>query len=202
MRKNKKQFLAVICLSIFLMSVLTACDIKGFEMSEEDEGLVAEYAAGVISKYGSKYYGGLGTYVEAPKTVNEEVPVEEIVNKDGADSQVKNISEDELSDYSETEKTTEPEISEVTEIHSGSIADAVGLEDFEIKYSDYEITDVYPENSSNSMAFSMEAAEGKHLLILHLEVTNISAEDKLCDAINHDVKYRIKKIIKVIIEHG
>ncbi len=187
---SRKNISIGLCLTILMAFLLSGCNLtQASGLTDEEEGLVAEYAAGVLMRYGSKQYGGLGNYKPKEKKVvtasveEENTNVEAVSTQEAADSMTgETVSGD------KSEKLVDE--SAGTELASGNIADAIGLEGFDIQYSGYEISKSYGDGSDGALFFSMDAPDGYQYLIMHFTVTNTSAEDKLCDPINHDVKYR------------
>ena len=161
-------------------------------VSDEDEKLVAEYAAGLLLKYESGHANGL-------QKVTDDVP-DEITSEDVNDEVVEEVveapveepvsSEVEVPDHIFVE-SDEPEVT-ISEYvtDNRSIADALGVEGFDISYTGYEVCDSYPEEEQD-MFFSLQAAEGMELIVLHYNITNVSGVDTELDTLYNTTKVRL-----------
>lgn len=172
---------------LFLISsiVFSFCGCgSAFELTNEESKLIAEYAAGLILKHSGNYSGSLVEYYDQPddelvqKINDAEVKKEEIAELENA--------EPESADSSNGESGKKPD----TIYTTNNIAESIGLEGFTIDYKDYEITDTYPKDG-NDMTFTLDAASGKHLLVLHFDINNISGEERECNVLSINPSFRI-----------
>ena len=178
---------------IMLLSLnLSGCGLAASTgLSENEEELVAEYAAGVLMRYIADKKGGLGNPRPTPAPIvvppadEMEAPVdtEDITSSD-------DTFDDELPDTDSAADMPEDMAGGIAVPDKG-LAETLELEGFEVEYTGYEVADIYPPTEEGVLAFSMQAEEGKQLLVLHFDVTNTSSEDKLCDVLNKNVKFRI-----------
>ncbi|MBR6486940.1 MAG: hypothetical protein IKT17_09655 [Lachnospiraceae bacterium] len=199
---RKRKIIYLITVSL-LLALLSGCSGKDVEtgLSAEDEELVAEYAAGLLLKNSARTNGGLGTYDPA-----EAAPAQEETNDPAAD--IDKPSE-EVSDAApqepeqpDTDNADEAlnEVSEVKDVSEpvlapggdgAAICEAIGITGFEMTYSGYEVADVYPKPDENELSFSMQASEGRKLLVVHFDLLNPDAADRQCSVIDNSVKFRI-----------
>ncbi len=160
-------------------------------LTENEEELVAEYAAGVLMRYIADKKGGLGNPrptpapIVVPSADETEVPdaAEDTVSSD-------DTFDDEIPD-TDSEAVMPEDMGGGIAVPDKGLAETLELEGFEVKYTGYEAADIYPPAEDGVLAFSMQAEEGKKLLVLHFDVTNTGSEDKLCDVLNKNVKFRI-----------
>ncbi len=194
----------ILLLAILAGAVLSGCNsdeaiMLADETEDEQLKLVAEYAAGLLLKYDKSHANGLTIAIpqqpvmEDPVDISSPTPDEiEEINEGGLDPNV-NVSSDGPGGSTEeqgyNEEGTAPTISE----GAGSIAEALGIPEFDVNYTGYEITDIYPEDTSDEdvVLFSLTAEEGQKLLILHFDLSNNSGMDAECAPINKDVKIRL-----------
>lgn len=160
-------------------------------LTENEEELVAEYAAGVIMRYSADKKGGFGNLKPTPAPIfvppaDEGIEPAEPDDMDSSDDFFDEASgnEDEMTDMSQDMPGQEVET-------VAGISGILGLDGFDVTYAGYEVADIYPPAEDGVLSFSMQAEEGKKLLVLHFDVTNTGTEDKLCDVLNNNVKFRV-----------
>ena len=177
-----------ILLCTCITTQLIACGLMASpNIREEDENLVAEYAAGVLLKYSAKERGGFAEL--KPEKVSEE-PEENI--PDNSEPEVAEVISSEPEEPDTEAETVVSSVTDMSMVTKGSsIADAIGIPGFDINYTGYEVADVYPPNRENALSFSMQAAAGKKLLVVHFDVLNQTNEDKMCDVLGCNVKFRV-----------
>lgn len=164
---KKKNTVYIVC-TCFMALALTGCGNTIPELTEEQNALVTEYAAGLLLKYHADYQGRLvDTSVVpeeevAPPTVEEEVPEENVQISANSASET-----DALSDNSTV--SARPETS--PQLSASQVLD---MTDFDISYTGYEVCDSYPnqQTSSEDLFFAMQAGEGNKLVVLKLQVAN------------------------------
>ncbi len=183
-----------------MLIVLGGCSNADVQtgLSTEDEELVAEYAAGVLMKYSSDQNGGLGTYVpEKPapavseNTAMQPAPVEEVPDEP---AEVPEQGDDVNVDDAPNEVTEDvADVSEAADAgtNGAAICEAIGISGFDMAYKGYETADVYPDPGEAELSFSMQAAEGKKLLVVHFDITNPDGSDKECSVLDNAIKFRI-----------
>lgn len=149
---------------------LTGCIDAMPDMTEEQQALVAEYAADLLLKHSKYYDNGLADLdkIQEAEAVVEE-PEPEFVEEDEED-----ILEDEEALQDERQEGTE----EATELTDVSLAEALDLEKIDIIFEQYEITDAYPNDNA---AFFVNAPQGKKMLVMHFSLKNLSSESVECD---------------------
>ena len=77
------------------------------------------------------------------------------------------------------------------EFNGNNLAAAIGVDGFDITYQGYETVDVYPESSGDDLSFSMQSTPGHKLLVVHLDVMNNDPQEKQCDVLSCNVKFRV-----------
>ena len=178
------KYICVLCLAA---SVLGGCGlIPTLELTEEEGNLITEYAAGKLIEYVKGHPGGLMEVDDIDRTeVNpglkkEEEPEPSLppLPADGAPApQEGGIPDgeeamaDQPADVSPDQEALVDVPAEAESLPTQTIAQALGMEGVEISYDHYEVTSTYPENAQE-LAFSMKAAPGKELLIVHFNLNN------------------------------
>ncbi|MBO4265751.1 MAG: hypothetical protein J5910_01010 [Lachnospiraceae bacterium] len=203
----KKGFLKKIILltaSCVCAFALAGCEIvPSLNLSEEQSELVAEFAAGKLIEYVKGHPGGLmiledvdrsevnpgmkkeeeepqlpGALPGEPVNNNPEPPSPE--GEDGAPAVPESIPDDEA-------LAPAPE---AIAAPTKSIAESIGASGADITYSHYEVCSAYPDDKEE-LAFSMRAAQGKDLLVVHFNVASQSGEDVEIHTDSTDFKVRL-----------
>lgn len=188
MRKGK-------LLGIFAISavLLTGCVDVMPELTDEQSDMISEYAAGLLLKYSPNYNYKIvddsivAAAMEAENTTEEE-SIEEEALEDGTESQP---SQNENSETAflpgESEQTSEVTI--VADDIEADIAQVLDIEGVSIKYQSYGLYDSYPEDIAG---FSVDAAQGKKLLVVRFDIEGITGEDFYCDLFTYSLKIRFQ----------
>ena len=195
------RFFAVL-LSAALMSSFCGCGMfASLDLTEEESGLIAEYAAGLLKKYnrnGSRlmnpdYLKENEQPTESPEEVPEEVPEEETPESEQDPANVpEGMTFDDLSaQEGEDEMGVEDLSGEDVVLSAGSIADCLGLDGVNVTYLNYDVCDAYPDQPDDSWLISMSAREGKKLIVTRFELKNDSDEQRSCDILNAGKQYRL-----------
>ncbi|MCR5420720.1 MAG: hypothetical protein K6E98_06935 [Lachnospiraceae bacterium] len=175
------------CIWVMTLAVsLNGCNlIASSGLSESDEELVAEYAAGVIMRYSADSNGGFGNPRPTPVPITA-LPTT-IPSVSESDMESTGLEDDVpvQSDSGEYDVDGTQAIGNVS-----NIAEAIGIDGLDISYSGIEIVDVYPKTTEESFTFSMQAEEGNKLMVVHFNVANISEQAVVCDMMDKDIKFR------------
>lgn len=180
--------LSILIIPALLAVCLCACSLVAeVNLTPEQSSQIAEYAAGLLRKYdkngatlknldSSQIWPELEVApTEAPTEEPTEVPTEEPTPSEPT-AVIDGVS-----------STLEVEDAVVS---SRSIADAIGVSDFDIRYASHEICKTYPKQEKNSWLISMSAADGDELLVVHFSISNVGSEDAICDLLSSNKKYR------------
>ena len=164
--------------------------VPSLNLTEEQSTLVAEYAAGKLIEYIKGHPGGLMELEDIDRAdVNpgmkkeeeedllppalpgtDDVPPalpdpEEIVPDDQREFEIESPEGDEALVEAPVVDTP-PE---------KSLSEALGIEGAQLTYDRYEVVSTYPDNTE--LAFTMKAAPGKDLLIVHFDLSNPGDSD-------------------------
>ena len=203
---NKRSFRKIILLLVSSLSafVLAGCGlVPSLNLTEEQSELIAEYAAGKLIEYVKGHPGGLMILEDVDRSeVNPGMKKEEEEELQLPGSlpgePVNNNPEPPLP---EGEEAAPPEETlpddeaivaapETVATATKSIAEAVGASGADIQYSYYEVCSAYPDDKEE-LAFSMRAAQGKDLLVVHMNVTGENGEEVEVNTSSADFKARI-----------
>lgn len=181
-------------LGLFAMSamLLTGCIDAMPELTAEQSDIITEYAAGVLLKYSSNYnykiadeeevLAAMAARQEAvepeTETAAETEPETDIVQAEGEANQ----------NTSPTEAETETEAEQVQFVADLDFAAELGIDDLIIRYQSFEICSAYPGDNTG---FSVDAAQGKKLLVMHFDMEGLPEEDVDCNLFDYEIKMRV-----------
>lgn len=183
-------------LGLFAMSavLLTGCVDAMPELTAEQSEMVAEYAAGLILKYSPSYNYKIVSEEEiaAAKTAMQETDETETVENmetettqaDSEDKTGQDVSQEESS--AGTEEDSGAEIVLSADI---DLAAELGIDDVIMRYQSFELCDSYPQNNTG---FSVDAAQGKKLLVIHFDLEGSPEEDINCSFFEYNLGIRLK----------
>ena len=144
--KKEMRLLAVLSVITLLLS---GCGTELYEMTDEEEALVVQGAAYMLSKHNIFQKDGMNG------TLPQEE--EENVNTEGAD----NTHSQNSADGSGSLETI-------------SLAESIGYKDrLDVKYEGFSLMDVYKEGSY----FSLSAESGRTFVVMQFTITNSTGED-------------------------
>lgn len=183
----KKRMMCLLLLGM-VGSLLAGCGKAIPEMTEEQQKLVVQYAADVLLKYDKNYQ-------KNSKLVDPDKLAEADQKQDIPEIPIE--GEEVLPD--EPEIPSDPGFIDVGDVEGAdgsggvhSMAQMLGYPDFSIDYTGYEIT----KSHSTDEYVSMDAAEGKVLILFHFDVTNQGMADAELNIRDIYTRFRI------FINHG
>ncbi|MDD3416983.1 MAG: hypothetical protein PHY47_23810 [Lachnospiraceae bacterium] len=169
----------VILLAFMGMMIVSGCSyVATINLTDQEQQQVVGYATDLLLKYDSNHQNLVDTSearllkakVEAFKA--SEAEQEEDNNQD--ESNKTGVSENQV-------------VADGTQ----DIAEALGLNGFEIKYDSFEMTDSYPKGEDANSYFSMSATPGNHLMVIHFKVKNVTDGDLQCNTLSVNPTFRI-----------
>lgn len=175
------------------IEVVAAEEVNMFGLTDEEQKMYAEYAAGVLMKYNA---GTNNRVLEGQKLIQQEA-------KEEATREQALRREQLAAEYEEGKKTNKKENTSSNSSNGSSsgisssvnyisdMASVAGMNDFSIRYIGCEITDSYPK-AGDDLFMAMDATTGKVLLVAEFEVTNNSAEAKNFDMFSNQGKFKLK----------
>lgn len=183
-------------LGIFAMTaaLLTGCADAMPTLTQEESDMIAEYAAGLLLKYSSNYDYRLvdeETIAAAIQAAELEQALLEASQEQENGEEESTEPENPETAASETE-STEPETEEavtITEDLDADLAQLLGIEGISMQYQSYGVYDSYPESSKG---FSVDAAQGKKLLVVRFDIENTAAEEVYCNLFDYSLRIRFQ----------
>ncbi len=188
---KKGKILGILAMTAVL---LTGCADAMPTLTQEEADMIAEYAAGLLLKYSSNYDYRL---------VDEETIAAAIQAAELEQALLEAAQEQETGEEEGTEpenpetaepgtESAEPETEEavtVMEDLDADLAQLLGIEGISMQYQSYGLYDAYPEASKG---FSVDAAQGKKLLVVRFDIENTAAEEAYCNLFDYSLRIRFQ----------
>ena len=172
MKKKGSLFILVTLLMSF---VLTACGTPMYELTQEEEELIAQYAAYTLAKH--NLYQKDGVKSIDPSLLNQvttdEMDVPEVAPEDEADEVV--LLDGEAGDGMSLDVG-----------ESISLATAMGHEELEVTYQGFMLTDSYKEGRH----YAVSANPGNSFVVMQFQVSNPTDADVSVDMLAENKTFR------------
>lgn len=164
--------------------LMTGCGVMP-NLTQDETELISEYAVGVLLKYDTAHgrrlvdTSGYELVIEEPE---EEEPVEEPIQEEQSEPEIE--APVEVVDVSQDEEETEPTVSSVEQYY--------GIPNIMITYQGCEMADSYPPaGEGETLFFSMDATQGKQLLVLKFSAQNLTGEDQTMNMLGYGATFRV-----------
>ncbi len=184
---KKGKVLGLLAMSAMLM---TGCVDHMPELTAEQSEIISEYAAGLLLKYSSNYNYKIASEEEvaAAMAAGQEASEPETEQAAETDSGQADDGTGQETVSPETEPGSETEQNPVQLVADLDFAAELGIDDLIIRYQSFEICSSFPKDNSG---FSVDAAQGKKLLVIHFDMEGLPEEDVDCNLFDHDIKMRV-----------
>lgn len=189
----------VVCLFAMAAVLMTGCVDAMPDLTSDQSDIISEYAAGLLLKYSPYYdYKLVDDEAVAAAVEAEQKETETDIEAETADTATETESEvtesvPETSYEDESQSQTEESESgqdnaEAVSAQGTDLAAKLGISDIVIDYDSYELCDSYPNNNSG---FTVSAAQGRKLLVVHFKIENQNDESVECNLFDSNLKIRI-----------
>lgn len=138
---------------------MTGCGEEPYELQENEQAIISNYAAHIIAKYNIKQTEGY-QYVYVPE--EETLPADE-------DAQSKEQTDE---NTAEADAQTDASGDKQDAESSATLAEALGLKKIQAVYTGTELTKQYG---------SVTASEGRQLMVVHVTLQNRTKKARACD---------------------
>lgn len=168
---------------------VTGCGAESVTLSDEDVKRVADYSSDVVSQHNDKSDSRLVDLATVKRKYQEQLDLEirrqnfRALQQEAASGGSDSGSSS--GDGEDGDTYTEPEM---------TLSEAIGVPEFEIYYTDYEVNRSYPTSgtvSADDVYMGMTAAQGDTLLIMHFNISNTEGTDRICDIIDLKPSFRV-----------
>lgn len=191
----KRRLLAgLIACGIF---VTTGCG-QVIDLTDEENHLIAEYAAELLLKYDRNYDTRYNPdeLEDTTETMTDTDATTEATTEMVTTTEAATTEQDAPADGQTTQ--AQPVTDEAVKEDIGATVDSdfdiaafVGESRISVRYAYYMVVDSYPSYDQDGMYIEVQAPEGYKLLVLKFEVENKTNEDQAVDLYNKDVNYNI-----------
>lgn len=191
----KRRLLAgLIACGIF---VTTGCG-QVIDLTDEENHLIAEYAAELLLKYDRNYDTRYNPdeLEDTTETMTETDATTEATTEVVSTTEAATTEQDAPADGQTTQ--AQPVTDEAVKENIGATVDSdfdiaafVGESRISVRYAYYMVVDSYPSYDQDGMYIEVQAPEGYKLLVLKFEVENKTNEEQAVDLYNKDVNYNI-----------
>ena len=176
--------------------MLTGCIDSMPELTDEQSEIISEYSAGLLLKYSPNYDYKIVDEEVLAEAMAQEAAMEEASSETATEEQMQESSTEqeesgtqESTENTEEEKPAENESGvEIVATDETDLAELLGIEDVAVKYQSFELRGSYPEESDG---FSLTAAQGKTLLIVHFDIESATGSDAECDFFDYNLNIRM-----------
>lgn len=191
----KRRLLAgLIACGIF---VTTGCG-QVIDLTDEENHLIAEYAAELLLKYDRNYDTRYNPdeLEDTTETMTDTDATTEATTEVVSTTEAATTEQDAPADGQTTQ--AQPVTDEAVKEDIGATVDSdfdiaafVGESRISVRYAYYMVVDSYPSYDQDGMYIEVQAPEGYKLLVLKFEVENKTNEEQAVDLYNKDVNYNI-----------
>ena len=178
---KKKNLVSVFLLYSALALVLTGCGSKLPELSEEENELVAEYAAGIALDNSENYDSGIASAEEIEK---EQKRIEREEKRAQATTQATTSQETEQPQQT-TDTTAQTEVAYV------DLVSFLELSNVAITFQGFEIYDSYPADTDTGNYISITSQGDTELLVCKFSVENLSDAENEINILDKKALFRI-----------
>lgn len=177
--------------------VTTGCG-QVIDLTDEENHLIAEYAAELLLKYDRNYDTRYNPdeLEDTTETMTETDATTEATTEVVTTTEAATTEQDAPADGQTTQ--AQPVTDEAVKEDIGATVDSdfdiaafVGESRISVRYAYYMVVDSYPSYDQDGMYIEVQAPEGYKLLVLKFEVENKTNEDQAVDLYNKDVNYNI-----------
>lgn len=167
--------------------LLCACADSSVNLSDADSKKVANYSSDILAQHNENSNSRVVDESEVKKAYQKQLDLD--ISKQNFQAGQAAASESAAGSTSEAETASGNEAA----APAMSLAQAIGVGDFDIQYKGYDVAASYPSGTSdNDIYMGMSAAEGDELLILHFSITNSGSEDAECNILSLKPTFRVK----------
>lgn len=190
MRLKKVKILAVAGL---LSGLLAGCGNAIPELTEAEASMIATYAADLMLGSGKE---------DMSRLIDTEKETKRLADLAQKVAQLQKKKDDATDAAAQDGTAGDPQNTDASPTGTGTaggaesmvdIADFIGLDGFKVNYVGYEIGKSYPsdEGDEGELTFALDASTGKNLLVIKLDVENVSGEPAVLDVLSKNMMFSV-----------
>lgn len=183
----------LLCLSALLILSVTLSGC-GVNLSEEQNRIIAEYAADLLLKYDRNYESQFEdadwettTDTEAPDTTE----ATEATDTEAVSQERTTEEETETKDLDTPSTEASASTAAVSDETITDLAELIGMEGVSICYDSYSIVDYYPSYDQEGTFIYLEAEDGYQLLVVRFDLKNLTGQNLEVDLLNAELEYKL-----------
>lgn len=165
-----------------------------FGLTDSQQKVYAEYAAGVLMKYNA---GSNMRVLEGKKLTQQEEKEQAVKEQEEKRAKAaaeyeanKNKGKKENQSSSSSSNSSSSSAGGIGISYISDMATATGMDSFSITYDGYEIADSYP-NSGEDVFLAMDAREGNLFLVTKYRVTNTGGQTENFNMFSKQAKFKV-----------
>lgn len=173
MRRSKLRMTAAAMAAMLLVG---GCGDAPYELTDQEERIIANYSAHILSKYNKYQREGLAfVSFELPEADMQEEPVPDVPETE------ENADLPETPDVPETEGTED-----VPAIQTATLQELFGTDGLSVSYVGARLADSYVQDEY----YALNADAGKSYLIVGIDITNIGGTDSEFNQLGSEPKFQ------------
>lgn len=174
MKRTKVKLCAVLLMTALMT---TGCGDEVYQLTDEEETLIVNYSAHIVSKFNTRQPDGLVYVAVSPEVTGDTEETEtESVEEDTTETEEPVAAEE----TEETEENVIPGEEENIEPQQTTLTEALGIAGVEAEFVSAELKDSYIEEDF----YAIDASAGNTYLVVNVSLTNTTEEDIDCDILS------------------
>lgn len=183
MRRTRVQMTIAALMAVALMS---GCGEEPYELTENEQKLIANYSAHIVTKYNTYQNEGLSVaHTPVEETGTEETEVPEESTQIPVTEETETVWQEQMA---ETEETEETETGVETAYTPATLDELFGGRNIVLTYMGSELTDSYMEGSY----YALYPDAGRQYLVLRIDVANTGTEPVEVDYLSGMPQFQVK----------
>ena len=187
----KKNRLAASALALAVSITACGCGDQIYEMTDEEETAVVQYAAHVVSKFNRKQSEGIENVavLKALMKIREEEAEKRRKQQEEEQQQQEEEKPDQKPDTSGNQQPGTPSQGQQEQPQKTyvTLTKALQLDGVDASYRKYELTSAYQASQS----YMVRANSGNELLVLHVNLKNSGNKTAECDILSKMPSFRL-----------
>ena len=167
------------------MLLLTGCIDSMPDLTDEQTEMISEYSARLLLKYSSTY-----NYRLADDRVLAEAVLQESLMEESQEESSETLDTENNESESATDTQSAEESQEQSEMQTDE-SEQAGVEVLTTDEADIAQLLGIDGVAKDSTGFSVTAAQGKKLLVVHFDIESATNESAECDIFNHNLSIRM-----------
>lgn len=190
-KQMKKNRLAAGALALAVSITACGCGDQIYEMTDEEERTVVQYAAHVVSKFNRKQSEGIENVavLKALMKIREEEAEKRRKQQEEEQQQQEEEKPDQKPDTSGNQQPGTPSQGQQEQPQKTyvTLTKALQLDGVDASYRKYELTSAYQASQS----YMVRANSGNELLVLHVNLKNSGNKTAECDILSKMPSFRL-----------